>query len=588
MKITSIQTSNFLGARAVDVTLTKPIALFAGKNYAGKSSMQEAVRMALTGESVRVGLKKDYAQLITEGQDTGYAEVRGTDNGDDFGASIVLPSGKGQHLDLPALPFVLDAQRFARMAPNERRSFLFGLMNIKMGGKDVEERMKARGCDDEKASSIAPLLRAGFDAAMKEAQSRAREDKASWRTVTGGETYGEKKAASFKMPKSEVDQASLDQAQRALEAIEKEIEIASQNLGVMQARIRQAESQREKVAKLREQAAMFARVKDKLQRDEKDLKEWEQKVADAKAKAEGAPIVAHHECPECGAALLMNKGGRLELYTPPEHAPDADARQKLPEYEKALSVLQNAVANGQRDLAQCEAAAQAIAGIEDEHEGAPADQEHLDELRKKIDELKHAKGNHASAIRMLEEAQRKASEADAVTAKAAALHQSVQAWEKIADALSPDGIPGEMLAEALMPINERLAYSAHEAMWMRINISKDMTIAAGEEGAQLRDYALLSESEKWRADAMIAEAVSHLSGMKLLVLDRFDVLDLNGREDLMIWLDTLAQAGDIETALIFGTLKALPAQLPDTAKGFWIENGVCGKGTHEETVRQAA
>ena len=29
MKITAIQTSNFLGARAVDVKLTKPVALFA-------------------------------------------------------------------------------------------------------------------------------------------------------------------------------------------------------------------------------------------------------------------------------------------------------------------------------------------------------------------------------------------------------------------------------------------------------------------------------------------------------------------------------------------------------------------------------
>ena len=576
MKITSIQTSNFLGARAVDVKLNKPVALFCGKNYAGKSSLQEAVRMALTGESVRVGLKKDFAALVTEGQEAGFVEIQGTDEGQDFTASVVLPAGKGQHSTDEAVPFVLDAQRFAHVDPNERRAFLFGLMGLKTDGPAVRERLLAKGCDAAKIEAVAPFLRAGFDAAHKEAQSRARDDKSAWRTVTGGETYGEKKAASFKMPKMEVDQASLERARAEMEAIEKEIEIASQNLGVMQARIRQADSQREKVSKLRDQAAMFARVKDKLQRDEAELKEWEQKVADAKAKAEGAPIVAHHECPECGAALLMNKGGRLELYTPPKHAPDPDARQKLPEYEKALSVLQNAVANGQRDLAQCEAAAQAIAGIEDEH-SVPADQEHLDELRKKIDELKHAKGNHASALRMLEEAQRKASEAEAVTAKAAALHASVQAWEKIADALSPDGIPGEMLAEALKPINERLAYSANEAMWMRINISKDMTVAAGEEGAQLRDYALLSESEKWRADAMIAEAIAYLSGTKLLVLDRVDVLDLKGREDLIYWLDTLAQAGDIETALIFGTLKALPAQLPDTVQGFWIENGIAGR-----------
>ncbi|MBK8117477.1 MAG: AAA family ATPase [Candidatus Accumulibacter sp.] len=59
MKITAIKTSNFLGSRDVDVKLAKPICLFAGKNFSGKSSLQEAVRMALTGESVRVSLKKE-------------------------------------------------------------------------------------------------------------------------------------------------------------------------------------------------------------------------------------------------------------------------------------------------------------------------------------------------------------------------------------------------------------------------------------------------------------------------------------------------------------------------------------------------
>ena len=38
-----------------------------------------------------------------------------------------------------------------------------------------------------------------------------------------------------------------------------------------------------------------------------------------------------------------------------------------------------------------------------------------------------------------------------------------------------------------------------------------------------------------------------------------------------------AQDGDIETALIFGTLKALPAQLLPNIDGFWIENGNAGQ-----------
>ena len=130
MKITAIQTSNVLGARAVDVQLSKPVTLFAGKNGAGKSSLQEAIRMAMTGESVRVGLKKDYGALVTEGQESGFVEVETAD----ASYSVVLPSGKGLHSENPMLPFVLDAQRFARMDDKERRTFLFGLMGVKLDG----------------------------------------------------------------------------------------------------------------------------------------------------------------------------------------------------------------------------------------------------------------------------------------------------------------------------------------------------------------------------------------------------------------------------------------------------------------------
>ena len=152
-------------------------------------------------------------------------------------------------------------------------------------------------------------------------------------------------------------------------------------------------------------------------------------------------------------------------------------------------------------------------------------------------------------------------------------------WEAIADALAPNGIPGEMLGEALVPINGRLVDSSSITDWDLVAICADMTITMGDSG---RPYALLSESEKWRADAMIAEAVSHLSGIRLLVLDRVDVLDLAGREDLLYWLDGLAAGGEIETALLFATLKAVPARLPENVAAVWIENGTAG------LVREAA
>lgn len=75
MKLTHLKISNYLGARSVDVRLDNPVTLFCGANGAGKSSILEAVRHAMTGESTRVGLKKDFNALITEGQEVGLVEI---------------------------------------------------------------------------------------------------------------------------------------------------------------------------------------------------------------------------------------------------------------------------------------------------------------------------------------------------------------------------------------------------------------------------------------------------------------------------------------------------------------------------------
>ena len=67
MKITHITAQNYLGARAVELPVTTPIVLLAGKNGAGKSSLQEAIRHALGGEAARVALKKDFKALMSDG-----------------------------------------------------------------------------------------------------------------------------------------------------------------------------------------------------------------------------------------------------------------------------------------------------------------------------------------------------------------------------------------------------------------------------------------------------------------------------------------------------------------------------------------
>jgi hypothetical protein len=151
------------------------------------------------------------------------------------------------------------------------------------------------------------------------------------------------------------------------------------------------------------------------------------------------------------------------------------------------------------------------------------------------------------------------------------------AWIALGDALSPDGLPATLLARALGPINDRLSASAEDTGWPAVVLGDDMTIKAAG-----RDYRLISVSERWRVDAMIAEAISHLSGMRMLVLDGFDVLEPGARGDLVGWLEVLASNGELDSALIFATLKEPPKGLPPETFGVhWISNGATAPSLKE-------
>jgi len=572
MLITHIVAENFIGLRMAQVAIRKPVTLFAGSNGAGKSSLQEAVRMALTGESVRVSLKKEYQAIVNEGGKQGFAQVVMHDGKQESSATIMLPSGKasGENYTAPAaLPYVLDAQRFARLDEKERRAFLFGLMGLKTDLASVKERLLARKLDPAKVERVLPMLRAGFDAASKDAKTKATEAKGAWRAVTG-ETYGAVKAADWRAERPEVDTAAMRKAEENLARLDSELAAANQILGARRADKQRHDQQQARLPELRDQAAKKARIQAKLAKDEADLTEWDRKVAEVEGGGAAAPAAL--TCPCCQAQLVLREGALQQHEAGAAH-PDVD---KLPQYRNSRDLLKSAVANDKRDLQAATDAAATITAIEIGLKDAPKTSE-VDEAAQAVAELTKLRATAAGQLEQHRKAKTAAEAADASTKKAASAHADVQAWDAIGDALAPDGIPGEILAEALEPINDRLAQAAADADWPQVEIGKDMVVTAGG-----RSYALLSESEKWRTDAMLAEAISFQSGLRLLVLDRFDVLDVKGRGDLLAWLHVLAENKEVDTTLVFGTLKALPADLPATVAGEWIENGQVGQ--HKEAA----
>lgn len=592
MKITRIQADNLLGLQTVDVRLNTAVALFAGRNGAGKSSIQEAVRMAICQDQVRdVTTKKTYGMLVHGDAKAGGAQVV-IDNDPEQSFAFNMPKGdfSGPEISEP-MRVSLHGQRFALMTPDERRTFLFGLTKIRPNADTVFARAVSEkwGCDSVKLNAVLPLLRTGFPATCDHAKSKATEAKGAWRALTG-ETYGAVKALAWEAPLPDLPDDDAKQLADTVAGLDRNIATMNESLGAIKNAARAATDTAAKRAALAESAGKVTGLVDQLEKAKADLEKYEPTVAALRARAAGtarvglvhdmATFISSHSA--CYPDESDNEfTGIMERYRA-EHGAlggkvDTDAQTRLPEHEKGLLVMQNRARNLQRDLdsaTQAKGQYDALAPAGDVGD-ASAEIAEVEEMiasaKANRQQAENARLNIIAAVQASLKAYTK-------TKEAMAHHEDVVAWTKVADALAPDGIPAEMLLDALAPVNAALEQAAIDTEWMQVVIAPDMTITA-----KGRPYQLLSESEQWRTDAMIAQVVSELSGLRILMLDRIDVLDLSGRAQLLEWIDSLAYNDVLDTALLFGTLKALPEGLPDTITAYWVEGGMIA-GAREQAA----
>lgn len=578
MKIESIDIRTVMGARAVQITPATPITIVAGGNGAGKSSVLECVRIALGEDPLRVSLKKEYGELVTEGAKNGRVNI--VIDGETYG--VTFPEGKryGPAETSLYLPYVLDTSRFAAMSEAERRTMLFSLTHCQITGKKVAELLAKRGCHAEKSEqAIQRQMKGGFPAAVEFAKEQARDRKADWRAITG-EAWGATKAADWKALAPAFDERKLKHVTTQIEAIKSEADEHAQLLGRLQEQHRQFKQWKEGDAARKEQIARLPSLRAKLECDEKELHSWTEKVQACEQIAGDGPRVGlvHDlaralrdvlervtESAPCYDAARATLDAYDAQHGPIDAQADPQAQSRLSEAIKARDLMQRAVENTRRDIAAAEHAASLVDSLDIPRVGdeeISAAQGKVQGLRRELDQLEQERAD-------LDRAAQAAKAAQSNTERAAQFNTDVAEWLAIAEALSPDGIPGEILSAALAPVNDRLRESARATGWRQVALSADMQITAGG-----RPYALLSESEQWRSDAMLAEMISCLSGLKLLVLDRADLLEPAARPELFGWLHALVEGDALDTALVGITLKQRPSGLLESMTTIWLEDGV--------------
>ncbi|HBP3510835.1 TPA: AAA family ATPase, partial [Pseudomonas aeruginosa] len=493
MRITKLEITNFQGLRHAALDVSAPVLLVAGHNGAGKSSLLDAIAMAFNGQPRRVSLKKEMDKLVTEGAKKGEAHVTFLDNGgDEQTAWVMLPTGKSAPLaDSPFLPYVLDASLFAALDSKERRKVLFELSGASASPAEVGKRLESKGLDLKLFEKVKPLLRTGFPAAVEQAKAYASEARGAWKAITG-ENYGSEKAVDWapELVATVVTDDQVAEAGKNLQQFEDDLAEAQQTLGASKQARQAADGRAQRITKLRDLVDLEPRRRNKLSTDEQNQDEWSEKVMAAELASSGSVPHQPLTCPHCQGAVDL-QAGALVVHQPPEKIADAEAAKRLPEYREYLASAQRAVANSQRDLDECLAAAEQIKALETESADAPS-AEAIANGEQAINELRQARDASRAKLVALQEAMEAAAQREASIAKAQAAHRDVVAWTGMADALSPTGIPAEILADAIGPVNELLQRLSGTAGWSPVQISADIDVTFGG-----RLYGLLSESERW-------------------------------------------------------------------------------------------
>ncbi|WP_225010520.1 AAA family ATPase [Pseudomonas aeruginosa] len=569
MRITKLEITNFQGLRHAALDVSAPVLLVAGHNGAGKSSLLDAIAMAFNGQPRRVSLKKEMDKLVTEGAKKGEARVEWLDAAYEVQVcGVALPTGKGSPLtDSPFLPYVLDASRFAALDAKDRRRVLFDLTGASASPAEVGKRVEAKGLDLALFEKVKPLLRSGFPAAVEQAKAYASEARGTWKAITG-ENYGSEKAVDWapELVATVVTDDQVAEAGKNLQLLEDDLAEAQQALGASKQARQAADGRAQRIAKLRELVDLEPRRRNKLTTDEQNQDEWSEKVMAAELASAGSVPHQPLTCPHCQGAVDL-QAGTLVVHQPPEQIADAEAARRLPEYREYLASAQRAVANSQRDLDECLAAAEQIKALEAESADAPS-AEAIANGEQAINELRQTRDASRAKLVALQEALEAAAQREASIAKAQAAHQDVVAWTGMADALSPTGIPAEILADAIGPVNDTLQRLSGTAGWSPVQISADIDVTFGG-----RLYGLLSESERWRCDTTIALAIATISGLRLVLLDRLDVLDLPSRNQAIALMRAMTSDREIDSVVVAGTLKEPMAKTPAWLQAVWIDSG---------------
>jgi hypothetical protein len=526
------------------------IALVAGLNGAGKTSLVEAAQAALLGNpTVRAGAtKKEARALVRRGADSGLARFRKGDSESSVtwpkctpatteGAAFVTPVAAG-------VTSILD------MKDADRASAMTVYLKPLPGKADLAAAMKEAGYDADAADRTwKAIMDRGWDATHKEVSDLGTRLKGNWEATTK-DTFGAKKVDGWKPAgmTPEIEAATpealaeaVEQAQRNLEAL------------VGKGAVDHAE---------RARLTAMAQAGDAIDLDalESAAAAAAKKLEDAQSALAALPAadndVPTHDCPACKVKLF--------ILTPFRESPILKLHEAVPDSEIKKRRDERAAVSG--DLANVRAgAASAAKAVTDAQETM----RQVADARQKLGALP-PEGDE-TAIEAGRQAVRDAESADdmrAVWVEASRIAASWARNQRFADILAPDGLRRTRLRTVLDGFNTDLAGLCASAKWPAVRIDEALNIHYGPE-----PFWNLSLSAQFRVRCTLQVAMAKRDGSDLVLIDAADILDYLGRGGLIRMLHAAGMPAIVTMTMGEPDL-APPLEDKGMGRVYWLADGI--------------
>ncbi|MCP4537894.1 MAG: hypothetical protein GY832_12185 [Chloroflexi bacterium] len=549
METFKISVADYRGVRKAEIDVSG-IALVAGTNAAGKTSVTQALAAALTGNATPLaGLRKSEAgALVRSGAADGSVTVASGDGVSQIRWPAAKMTTEGTPPQASAIAAGLDS--VALMTPVERAK---ALMPYLKADPDKDDLVAA--LPDIKPEHIDKLWDSleinGWDGAHGQAKDKGVNLKGRWEQATG-ERYGSKKAANW-LPDDWGDELEATSEQTLQDGLSQEREF-------LEAAIAAHAISDDKRREMEEQADHIGEIAEKVTALDLEQQKIRSSIYAAREELRLMPYAGPppiQTCPHCGEGLVVDG---CKITRPPDNLPT----------QKEIDERKAEIADKEKEVKSLEA----------EHDHAygkwKASEQELTAATRAKGELEKnppPEGEYRDVEECRERVVRAEARLGAFLARREAdrIHTDIGINQAVINVLAPDGLRARKLAEAVRSFHARhLAPLSKKAGWQEVTLDDDLRPTYGD-----RPYPLLSASEQYRVRAVLQLAMARLDGSDMVVLDAADILDRHGRNGLMkMLIDTDIPA--LVSMTITDPVKTPPPDLSASGRGitYWLEHGI--------------